>query len=346
MADTDDLDLFQQFKGKPMYEHPWWDLQPYFPELTWDYYQTWIRENDYPGRGFKASDPSMYPELFFRMVADLNSAPRTAASVSSPQRDGGSPWKSTKQWRADKRNSRKEQKYVRYGKGSRGGPGHGSYYYRQKKKKKEEARQAKGRAFRMKIRALVIDLNRKGLLENKELEERIARDTEKAAAAAKHYYENDEWGKKEWKWYQDALLKKELDVPWMGDRSEATEEYNIISLFVKHSRSLGSAKRHFIGSGRRHVIQHLEKGTVWGCKKPLPKFKWDWEFEPKVTSYSCRMTSSKAPFLGSWSSVPGLDLHSGYMDDPHPDEYIPGYTEFHISTVKYESEKELSELDR
>ena len=301
MADTDELDLYQQFKGKPLYEHPWWDLQPYFPELTWNYYQSWIMENDYPGvagGGWKGSDPSLYPELFGR--------PRTK-SVEQAREDKGlgeSPYK--------RRIAYKEQKYVQYGKGSRGGVGHGSYYYRKKRRKEEEARQAKGRALRMKIRALVVILHRKGLLGNKWLEEKIARDTKAATAAAKDYYENDKRGKREWKWYQDNLLKKELDIPWMGDRVEATEEYNRICLFVKYSRSLYSAKRHFTGSGRQHVIEHLEKGTVWGCKKPLPEFKNDWEFEEKSTPVG--FPSGNAPFLGSWSSVPGLDFHSRYMD--------------------------------
>ena len=67
----------------------------------------------------------------------------------------------------------------------------------------------------------------------------------------------------------------------------------------------------------------------------MPEFQNDWDFEKKDSG-----------FLGDWYSIEGIDLHSRYMDDPHPDEYIPGYTEFWISTFKYATAEDLKELDR
>ena len=178
---------------------------------------------------------------------------------------------------------------------------------------------------------------------------KVVKDTATATAAAKKYYETNARGMIAWK------REKEINKPFTGTLPiDPDSQYQSIAMFIKCNRSPEAAVRHF---GKHNFVPYRQTKIVtypsleqlrakdyYG--KPLPKFKDDWYVDEYLDGPLQFRKEQKKEFLGDWRSIEGIDLHSGYLDDPHPDEYIPGFTEFKISSTKYGTVADLKELDR
>lgn len=209
------------------------------------------------------------------------------------------------------------------------------------------------------------ELLKKYVDNTKLLDPKVVKDTATATSAAKKYYETNARGMIAWK--REKEIKKSFiskKKPFTVTQPiDANSQYESIAMFIKCNRSPKTAVDHL---GKRYQtyggirltkkgasgptypsLEQLSAKDYYG--KPLPKFKDDWNWDEGAKPYTDKLEfrkESKKEFLGDWRSIQGIDLHSRYLDDPHPDEYIPGYTEFKVSSRRYGTATDLKELDR